>query len=273
MGKVEARTSLNDGSSPGLRKPPEPTRETSSRVTPLHQQVYVVLRQELTEGSLDPKVPLPSEPDLAQAYGVSRVTIRRTLERLEADGLIRRIRGVGTFPASRPAESSLTNISGLLENLISYEQSTTALNIEWGAVAAQPKVVGISGPLLRIVRVRSYQGRPISLTTIHVPRAFARFLKRRDAADAPIIRLVERNGIIAERAEQVITAVPASALAAEKLGVAEGAPLIAMRRLMVDAARAPILHQESLYAPDRFEYRMALTRTSVGPSARWTPIG
>ena len=45
-----------------------------------------------------------------------------------------------------------------------------------------------------------------------------------------------------------------------------------MRRLMIDEARAPVLHQESLYAPDRFEYRMTLTRTSVGPVARWTPI-
>jgi GntR family transcriptional regulator len=45
-----------------------------------------------------------------------------------------------------------------------------------------------------------------------------------------------------------------------------------MRRLMTDAGRAPVLHQESLYAPDRFEYRMTLSRQSVGPVARWTPI-
>lgn len=273
MARAGARMTPRDDVSPSPRRPPRPSRDVAARVSPLYHQVYVLLRQELTEGNLDPRTPLPSEPDLARGYGVSRVTVRRTLERLEADGLIRRVRGVGTFPAARPTEGGLTNISGLLENLISYEQSTTALNLEWGAAAARPDAVGIAGPLLRIVRLRSFQGRPISLTTIHVPRAFGRFLRKRDAADAPIIRLVEQAGIIAERAEQVITAVPAHALAAAKLGVAEGAPLIAMRRLMVDAARAPILHQESLYAPDRFEYRMSLTRTSVGPSARWTPIG
>jgi len=42
---------------------------------------------------------------------------------------------------------------------------------------------------------------------------------------------------------------------------------------MTDHAGAPVLHQESLYAPDRFEYRMTLTRLSLGPAARWTPIG
>jgi GntR family transcriptional regulator len=45
-----------------------------------------------------------------------------------------------------------------------------------------------------------------------------------------------------------------------------------MRRLMLDRELAPVLHQESLYAPNRFEYRMTLTRTNVGPQARWTPI-
>jgi GntR family transcriptional regulator len=62
-------------------------------------------------------------------------------------------------------------------------------------------------------------------------------------------------------------------LAAAHLGVAAGAPLICMRRLMLTEDRRPVLRQESLYAPDRFEYRMTLTRTSVGPLAKWTPVG
>jgi hypothetical protein len=49
-------------------------------------------------------------------------------------------------------------------------------------------------------------------------------------------------------------------------------PLICMRSLMLSADVVPVLHQESLYAPDRFEYRMALTRTQAGSVARWTPI-
>lgn len=246
------------------------------RVTPLYHQLYVHLRQLLTEGNLDAAQPLPSEPRLVRDYDVSRVTVRRTLERLEAEGLIRRVRGIGTFPA-RPAEpraDAKSNISGLLENLISYEQSTTARNLEWIEAEPPPGLAEAfgSGPCLRIVRVRRYQGQPISLTTVHVPLRLAALLDREASADEPVIRVLDRSGIEAERAEQVITAVPASGLAARELGVAEAAPLISMRRLMLDAAGAAVLHQESLYAPDRFEYRMTLSRLSVGPVARWTPI-
>lgn len=243
-----------------------------ARIAPLYHQVYIQLRQRLTEGGLDPTVPLPSEPSLARDYGVSRVTIRKTLERLQAEGLIRRVHGIGTFPVAVPDATDKTNISGLLENLISYEASTTATNLSWAMVVPEP-VLGLGAEAcLRIVRVRSYLGQPISLTTIHVPARHAGLLDPERPGDEPVIRQLDRAGIIAEQAEQIITAVAADAMMARHLGIAEHAPLIAMRRLMLDAERRPVLHQESLYTPERFEYRMTLTRMSVGPAARWTPI-
>jgi len=253
----------------GRPKAPRP-----ARLTPLYHQIYVFLRQSLVEGGLDPATPLPSEPSLATRYGVSRVTVRKTLEQLEREGLVRRVRGVGTFPAGPRPAAGRTNISGLLENLISVEASTTARELAWGEVDPRGDVAAQLGPerCLRIVRVRSYRGRPISLTTLHVPARHAGSLDRAGAGDEPIVRLLERAGVVAERAEQAISAVAADALAAAELGVPEASPLIVMRRLMVDAAGAPVLHQESLYAPDRFEYRMTLTRTAVGPAARWTPV-
>ncbi len=59
------------------------------------------------QASYRPGDRLPSEPDLASAYGVSRPTIRDVLRSLEGDGLVRRVHGVGTFVTqTRPAVSS-----------------------------------------------------------------------------------------------------------------------------------------------------------------------
>jgi DNA-binding GntR family transcriptional regulator len=163
-------------------KPPAwPAPPRAPRVAPLYHQLYLHLRQSLTEDRLDPEQPLPSEPTLVRQFGVSRVTVRRTLDQLETEGLIRRVRGRGTFPAERadlPDAAAKTNISSLLENLLSFEQTTTAVNLEWGEVAPAGEAARALGrePCLRIVRVRRYEGRPISLTTIHVPRRFAALL-------------------------------------------------------------------------------------------------
>jgi GntR family transcriptional regulator len=242
--------------------------------TPLYHQIYVLLRQMLTEGEWPADAKLPSEPALAARYGVSRVTVRSTLARLEAEGLVRRVRGVGTFTAGPPARDGPTNISGLLENLISVDASTTAETLSWGLVTPEPAVARlILGVCLKIVRLRSHRGQAISLTTLHLPEPLARLLDRATLGDEPVVRVLDRQGVIAVHAEQTITAVAAEPATAAALGVPTGSPLISMRRLMVDASRAPVLHQESLYAPDRFEYRMTLSRTALGTAPRWTPVG
>ncbi len=244
------------------------------RLSPLYHQVYIQLRQMIVEGALDQAAPLPSEIALAERYGVSRVTIRKTLDALSAEGLVRRVHGVGTFPAPPQDRASRANISGLLENLISFEAGTTAVNLEWtvGAVPSELVPHFGDGTCLRIRRLRSYQGRPISYTLIHVPGRLAAGLDEDEVGDEPIARALERRGVIAEQAEQTITAIAAEPDVAMRLEVAPRAPLIVMRRLMLDAARGPVLHQESCYAPERFEYRMTLSRMTVGNTARWTPI-
>jgi GntR family transcriptional regulator len=243
---------------------------------PLYHQVYMDLRDRLANRRDPDDAPLPSEPDLAKRYGVSRVTIRTTLARLERDGLVRRVRGVGTFPARFRADDGPADIQGHLENLLSFEEATTLHNLEWSHdVPPEPAAARALGPepCLRIVRVRSYRDRPASFTTIHVPYPHGRLLPEPGPAATPIIRRLEQQGLIATSAEQTLTAMAAGDSAARHLDVAPGAPLIAMRRLMLDAARRPLLHQESLYVPDRFEYRMQLSRTVVGPTAKWTPVG
>ena len=247
------------------------------RVSPLYQQVYVGLRHELESGQADPDRPLPSEPALAERFAVSRTTIRKTLARLAAEGLVRRERGRGTFPVppGAAAEAGPASISGVLDTLISVARSTTAVTLDWATVAVPDGVVRAAfgaGTCLRIVRLRSHGGAPISFTTLHVPAGHARLLDPATAGDTPVVRLLEDAGVVAQHTEQVITAVAAAAEVAARLGVAPGAPLISMRRLMLDADRRPVLHQESLYTPDRFEYRMTLTRSTLGPVARWTPI-
>lgn len=247
----------------------------SSRLIPLYHQVYLHLRDMISSPAMAPDQPLPSEPHLAARFGVSRVTLRATLARLEAEGLVRRVHGVGTFPVATPNRDR-ANIQGHLENLMSFEAATTVRNLEW-STDAEPDAIAAralgESRCVRIVRVRSYQDQPISFTTICVASMHARLISLPPPGNAPVIRTLEEHGVMARDAEQVLTAIAAPVQAAQHLNVGVGTPLIAMRRLMLDHHGKPILHQESLYVPDRFEYRMKLSRTSVGPVAKWAPIG
>ncbi|HET6711329.1 GntR family transcriptional regulator [Amycolatopsis sp.] len=60
---------------------------------PLWVRVYDAIHRDIDQGRLAPEDPIPPEHKLAELYGVSRVTIRTALNRLETEGLITAARG------------------------------------------------------------------------------------------------------------------------------------------------------------------------------------
>jgi GntR family transcriptional regulator len=65
-----------------------------------------IIKKEIEEGNLNPGEKLPSEPELARRYKVSRSTIREALRALEQENLITKKHGIGTFINTKPKYSS-----------------------------------------------------------------------------------------------------------------------------------------------------------------------
>ena len=72
-----------------------------SSFVPLYYQLQEVLKQQIESGLWPPGSPLPGEQSLGRQFGVSRVVVRQALSILADDRQIRRVRGVGTFVASK----------------------------------------------------------------------------------------------------------------------------------------------------------------------------
>lgn len=75
-------------------------RRKHSRVTrhlPLYRRIYQHLLSDIQSGKYPPGAKLPTEKELAKAYGVSRITSKRALTMLAEEGLVDRIRGRGSF--------------------------------------------------------------------------------------------------------------------------------------------------------------------------------
>ena len=77
---------------------------------PLYQQLQRVLRAAIERQVLAPDEALPPERDLAQAYNVSRVTVRKALDGLVDARMLTRRQGAGTFVAAR-VEKNFATIS------------------------------------------------------------------------------------------------------------------------------------------------------------------
>ena len=245
---------------------------------PKYHRIYLVLREQLHEGRFAGG--LPGELALMQQFGVARVTVRRALEQLAGEGLITREPGRGTRPVRAPDEAAgaepalRTQLTGLLENLVSMGLRTSVKVLEVDTVAASTAVAAAlrldSGALVqKAVRVRSTREGPLSHITTWVPADVARRFGRRELSRKPILVLLEEAGVKVGRAEQSISARLADAEVAGHLQVAVGSALLAVRRLIYDEADRPVQWLHGLYRPDRYEYEMQLSRVGSIDAKVW----
>lgn len=239
-------------------------------------RLYLLLKEQIVAGAWGLGERLPSEPQLAARHGVSRVTVRRALEGLVRDGIIRRSPGAGTFVAKPPAPAPIAaDLVDMLAHLAAMGRSSRVRLLGFEYIAPPPHVAealqlprGVS--VQHALRVRLAAGTPFSYLSTYVPEPIGWNFSRRDLARTPLLALLERSGVIAERAEQTVTATLAGPEAASALDVQVGAALLALTRVVFDEQGNGVEYLSALYRPDMHAIRMELSRAGSGAERYWT---
>jgi GntR family transcriptional regulator len=254
---------------------------------PKYHQIYLVLREQLAEGRYAGG--LPGELALAGHFGVARITVRKALGQLAAEGLIDRSPGRGTVPRAPAATRtkrargaggagndgrSRAQLTGLLENIVTMGLATKVKVLECSTVPASVAVadalhLAAGTPVQKALRVRSTREGPLSLITTHVPAALAASFGKRELAKKPILILLEEAGVRIGHATQTISAKLADADAARHLAVTVGSALLAVTRLIHDTHGKPVQWLHGLYRPDRYQYEMQLSRVGSIDAKVW----
>jgi GntR family transcriptional regulator len=240
-------------------------------------RLYLLLKERITSGAWSAGQRLPSEPSLASTHGLSRVTIRRALDGLAREGLIRRQPGAGTFVADTSARPPLVaDLTNMLAHLAEMGRSTGVRLLSFGYATPSPAVAAAlrlpPGELTQVsVRVRSLDGTPFSHLVAHVPERIGRTYSERDLANRPLLDLLERSGVVAHKADQTISATLAGPDIAAALQVEIGSPLIALTRVVRDAEGRGIEHLSALYRPDMHSLHMEMMRAGDGAERHWRP--
>ena len=246
---------------------------------PLYHQVYLVLRENIRNGTYAVGAALPTEPELCEAFGVSRITIKRAMRNLASEGLVLRQRGRGTFAApALPTSRATDPLGDLLQNVMAIGAATEMRRIEGGMVQPSPDVAAKLGtapgePVLRTVQIRTSRGEPIAYVTAHVPKSIAAQLPDPINASLPMLAQLQKAGIAVARADQAITATLADPVSAPALGIEIGAPLIKLSRVVFDKSERPVEWLVALYRADRYEYRTTLSQETMGRRSSLQEVG
>jgi len=232
---------------------------------PLYHKLEQELRTRILSGEFKSGEVLPTEQRICSQYGVSRITVRRALETLIAEGLITRKRGVGTFytPPQAAGIRSIT-LSGSLDEFLATRgvvEKDVLASCE--AVAPEHVVRGLrlqsGGTVMRFDLLTVLDGLPIACSELYLPPAIGRKIDPADIQDRrlPIIRAIEQKlGFRVARAEQTLEADIARPIAAAQLGLEPMTPVLKTTRVYFDTAGTPIEMIISLMHPERYRYSM-----------------
>jgi len=143
---------------------------------------YFIISQEIISqiqnGKLLPGMKIPSENEIIRKYQVSNTTARKTLQEIEKEGWVFKIKGKGTFVKTRDVERPISRILGFTRNMIEagYVPSTKLLSakvIERGYSALiNGRRYQMKGPVYKIHRLRFADHIPMMLEERYISMAF-----------------------------------------------------------------------------------------------------
>jgi GntR family transcriptional regulator len=236
---------------------------------PFYFQLSELFEQEIVSGRWRPGLRIPSEPTIAEHFGLSRTTIRQALGRLEQEGLILRRKGQGTFVAeSQPRTWLLQSSAGFFQEEVermgrqvtSVVLRTTVRGALPGWAVAALGLAGAEGATLE--RVRSIDGLVAMYNVNHLPPGLAELvLPLDDPNESLYARIKDRAGIEAAGGRRVLEAVRAEERLAQLLEVPVGSPLIFIESMTWDRNLRPFDCYQTWLRTDRLRIDVSVAST------------
>lgn len=177
-------------------EPLKPLRKEDYK--PLYIQLADRIVEYIRENNLGPGDLLPSQKELVENYGISEMTVRHTMLRLTTEGIIERIRGVGTFVAHPKVREHIESIQSLEERLGRLGKRVRNVFLE--AEKAYPsdrerRDLQLSEGLqtLRIRRLKLMDERVFAIETRHIPLEIVARFSREEIETEPFLDLFKRH--------------------------------------------------------------------------------
>jgi GntR family transcriptional regulator, N-acetylglucosamine utilization regulator len=232
---------------------------------PLYLQIQEYIAEQIESGSLQPESRIPSERELSNELGVSRMTVRRALTELVNEGLLERVHGAGTFVAKPKVEYAASELVSYSDAIRSRGFQVTRQLLEFDEVPASRRMaerlqVQIGHSLYRVVLLCLANRMPVILERAFFPCERCPDLHEYDLEKTSIYDLlVEAYKIQVTHIDQTIESITASDIVARQLRVDEGFPLLMVTRVVSRQEDSkPVLFSQDLLRGDYARVRFSI---------------
>ena len=240
-----------------------PIQVDRSSPVPLYFQVAQSLEQLIESGDLATGTRLENEIDLAEAFGLSRQTMRRAIQYLVDRGLLVRKRGVGTQVVHAKVRRQV-ELTSLYDDLAASGRNPATRVLKAEVSHASDQVAdALQLPeralVMSLERIRMADGEPMALMHNYLPAGLVQ-LNVEMLEEHGLYELLRASGVGLYSATQRMGAKNASTAEARTLNETRGTALLTMERIAYDQSGRPVEFARHLYRASRYAFTTSFPR-------------
>ena len=241
---------------PALYAPP-----MADRRSPRYEEIAAYLRGLIAER--EPGDRLPSEAELCDRFGVSRMTARHAVQQLEQEHLLHRRRGKGTFVSARPVPRLLGSPLSFTESTERRGMRATSRLLEAASISPSEEDVkaleiAVDDPVGLLERIRYADDVPMAIERAVLAPSCRDIIET--IGTGSLHHAFESIGRIPSRATAQVDARRATERERELLDLGPDGVVLCERRVIYDQNDDPLEHTETRYAADRYVFDVMMYR-------------
>lgn len=238
------------------------------------EKVAQSLVERIQQGIYSNMQRLPSEYQLADEYGVSRLTVRKAIERLVTAKILVKDPGKGTYimstNSSNKVESGRMGLQSFTEAAETYGKQSRTQVLDYQPLTqpdqrVEEKLNLRNNPqpeVDELVRRRFWDDDPMTIEDIVILHMYVANHQKNDFKHSLFQILAETVEIA--YSNQEIEAIKVDEKLAKLLHVQEGDPILCVHSLTYTADGQPIFYDTSYYRADKYTFKTTLTRLEQG---------
>jgi GntR family transcriptional regulator len=230
----------------------------------LYIQLTRIFLDDITSGRWQINERIPSEEELCKAHDVSKITVRQAINNLASDGYVMKIQGKGTFVTSVLPMVGLSMRTRFTEEMFGKEVRVDKKILLRGIKKPPPDVrryLDTDDKICRILCRRAVNGEPAYLDDSYIPVYMLPDIEETDFSGISLYSVLQEKGTKKIfKVAQTIEICNAGAKAAGYLDIDEGAPVLAVHRLLFSSDNSPVAYTKLLGRSDRYKFQTEFER-------------
>ncbi len=228
---------------------------------PLYYQLKEIILEKIESGEWPEECMIPSENALQETYGVSRATVRRTIELLSNEGFFEKKRGKGTMVKKPMIEEKLPVLKSFTEEMAGMNATKRVMSAEY--IDPPPKIKEVLAlfpdeQVLYLKRLMIVDGSPLGILHSYIPARYK--LRLEEDYSKSLYKIFEDYGILLKEADQSIEAFMSTKEEVLLLGLSSSFPTLVIKRIAYSIDGDPVEYVKGVYHGDRYRYNLKLSK-------------